>query len=110
MEQKNAVITSARIEIERGVLTMWLSLDYGTGSQQGFGGYALYLPKSYRHSNKQSNFAGHFIYRVLTIAGVKSFDDLVGKSIRVKADFDKVHAIGHIIKDEWYPIDETENR
>lgn len=44
---KNAVIKSAVIDSDdMGLLTVWLHLDYG-GSGQGFGGYALYLPKKH---------------------------------------------------------------
>lgn len=49
IETKNAVIESARISSDDyGLLSAWLVLDYG-GSGQGFGGYALYLPKSSSH-------------------------------------------------------------
>ena len=55
----NAVIQSARLtKEERGILDCWLTLDYG-GTCQGFGGYALYLPKSFKHHNIKS-VAGHF--------------------------------------------------
>lgn len=101
MEEKNAVIEKATINIEDiGVLGSYIYLDYG-GSAQGFGGYALYLPKDYTH-HKLESVAGHWIYRVLEIAGVEKWEDLPGKTIRVRADHNKVHAIGHIIKDDWF--------
>jgi len=81
-------------------LTVWLHLDYG-GSGQGFGGYSLYLPEGYKHHKFQSP-AGHFIYRSLEIAGVEDWDDLPGKTVRVKSTHSKVHAIGHIVKDDWF--------
>lgn len=102
METKNAVIESAKItNDDHGLLSAWLFLDYG-GSGQGFGGYALYLPKDFKHNREQPNFAGHFIWRVLEIAGVSEWGKLSGKTVRVKADFGKVHAIGHIVKDDWF--------
>lgn len=101
MEIKNAIIKSAVIDTgDRCLLTAWLHLDYG-GSGQGFGGYALYLPKSYTHHNLES-VAGHFIFRCMEIAEVESWDKLVGKTIRVKADHGKVYEIGHIVKNDWF--------
>lgn len=101
---KNAVIESASISIERGfILSAWLTLDYG-GSGQAFGGYSLYLSKSAKHHDEQNNFAGHWIYRVLEIAGVEHWGQLKGKTIRVELDgpFGSIDGIGHIVKDDWF--------
>lgn len=113
---KNAIIESTTLDMgDRGLLTAWLHLDYG-GLHQGFGGSALYLPKSYKHHNEscQLNFAGHWLFRVLEIAGVESWDKLKGKSIRVQLDKDglggNIQAIGHIINDDWFnPEDDFKN-
>lgn len=102
IEIRNAVIESARItNDDHGLLSAWLSLDYG-GSGQGFGGYCLYLPKDFTHSNNQKNYAGHFIWRVMEIAGVTEWSGLVGKTIRARCEHSKVHAVGHIVKDDWF--------
>ncbi len=101
IELKNAVIESAEINTgDRGFLDCWLTLDYG-GSGQGFGGWTLYLPKHWTHHKIESP-AGHFIFRVMEVAGVEKWSQLKGKTIRVKADHGRVHAIGHIIKDDWF--------
>lgn len=102
VEEKNAIIESVSLTTsERGLLTSYLGLDYG-GAGQGFGGYALYLPKSWTHHDPAHPFAGHFIFRVLEIAGVEDWSKLPGRTVRVKASHCKVHAIGHIVKDDWF--------
>jgi hypothetical protein len=101
VEDKNAVITHASItNDDHGILSAWLTLDYG-GCGQGFGGYCLYLPKDCKHHTLLSP-AGHFIWRVMEVAGVSEWSKLVGKTIRVRAEFDGVKAIGHIVKDDWF--------
>ena len=96
IELKNAVIKSATLSIEdHGCLSGWLHLDYG-GTGQGFGGYN---PHSTGHGG--GNYAGVFIRRVLEVAGVGRWDQLVGKTIRVEADHGKVYRIGHIVNNDW---------
>lgn len=102
---KNAIIDSVSIDDgDRGLLTAWLHLDYG-GLFQGFGGYALYLPKSYKNHTLLSH-AGHFIHRCMEIGGVSKWSDLKGKTIRVECTKDglggEIIAIGHILKEDWF--------
>jgi hypothetical protein len=100
-EIKNAVIESAELTTgDRGFLDCWLTLDYG-GSGQGFGGWTLYLPKSWTHHKLESP-AGHWIFRCMEVAGVDKFSDLKGRTIRVKSTHSGVQAIGHIVKDDWF--------
>ncbi|NHK29157.1 hypothetical protein FF098_014650 [Parvularcula flava] len=103
IEIKNALITGATItNDDHGLLTAWLHLDYG-GAGQAFGGYSLYLPKSFKHHDPIGpDYTGHFIWRVMEIAGVAKWDELPGKTIRVKAGLSAVNAIGHILKDDWF--------
>jgi hypothetical protein len=100
-ELKNAIIDEAELRCDdHGVLTGYIGLDYG-GTHQSFGGHALYLPKSFTY-HKIETLAGHWIFRVMEIAGVTKWENLVGKTIRVKASWGEVREIGHIVKDDWF--------
>lgn len=100
---KNAIITSAKLYVEDriGYLTITLGLDFGDGAHQGFGQYRLYVPPHFQHHNLLS-ICGHFIYRILQIAGVDDWSSLAGKTIRVDSDNGEVYRIGHIVKDDWF--------
>ena len=101
MEIKNAVISNVQItNDDRGMLSAWIQLDYGN-SGQGFGGYALYLPKSFKH-HKIESVAGHFIFRCMQIADVENWSEMTGKTVRVKCNMAKIESIGHIVKDDWF--------
>lgn len=94
IETRNAIITSVTLGLEdHGILTAYLHLDYG-GTAQGFGGYNLQATGA--------NYCAHFVRRCLETVGVNEWNDLAGKTIRVKAEHIKVHAIGHIVKDKWF--------
>jgi hypothetical protein len=99
METRNAVITSVGIEIEdHGYLSAYVTLDYGS-SAQVFGNYGLYTTKN---GVDGKNYAGHFIYRVLEVAGVYKWEQLKGKAVRVIADHSHVEAVGNIVSDTWF--------
>lgn len=98
---KNAIIKSATITCaDYGILSAWLHLEYDCCGPD-FGGYCLYVPKTFTHHNIKSA-AGHFIYRCMEIAGVMEWSHMAGKTIRVESDSSKIYAIGHIIKNDWF--------
>lgn len=105
MHEQNAIITKATItNDDHGLLSAWLMLDYD-GAGQGFGGYALYLPKDFKHHNDQhADCTGIFIWRCMEIGGVSEWSRLVGKTIRVRktSEFGDIVAIGHIVKNDWF--------
>lgn len=98
-QDMNAIITGASLSTaDHGLLSSFIHLDYGN-SGQGFGGFALYMPNKPEQS---TSAAGLWIWRVMEIAGVSEWANLKGRTIRVRADHEKVHGIGHIIKDKWF--------
>lgn len=98
METKNAVIVSTSISnADYGLLSFWIGLDYG-GSSQGFGGWSLYNPDF----PGSANYAGLAIWRILEIVGVKKWEDLVGRTVRVRANRERVEAIGNVLVDKWF--------
>lgn len=101
---ENAKIKSADIFIEsHGILTAFLDLHFGGGSYQGFGGFGFdYRPKKERVFTPS---CGHFVRRCLEVADVEHWNQLAGKSIRVKRDEtwnSPIIAIGHITDDIWF--------
>lgn len=101
IEVTNAIIVGAEITSDdHGLLSAWIYLDYG-GTSQGFGGYALYGDAAH-WKEPAFQYAGHFIWRCLQVAGVTEWSRLKGKTVRVRREHSKVHAIGHIIKDDWF--------
>lgn len=93
----NARITGVTLSTEdHGFLSSWIQVRHEHGSQ-GFGGYALYNLRFPTH-----DFGGRWIVRVMEIAGVSNWKDLVGKTIRVNACSSKIYTIGHIIEDKWF--------
>lgn len=101
MKTTNAIIESVSItSADHGLLSAWVHVRFGGGGQ-GFGGYCLYLPKSFTH-HKLESCAGHFIWRVMEIAGVEEWAKCAGKAIRIKHSHSKIQAIGHIINDDWF--------
>lgn len=99
---KNAIIESTEICIDdHTALNGWLHLKHDLGSQE-FKGHLLYLNESFINYNILSR-AGHWLYRVLEIADVKNWNQLIGKAIRIKHNAHKdIIAIGHIIYDDWF--------
>jgi hypothetical protein len=105
IETKNARIQSTMLGIEdHGIMSFSLYLDYGS-SGQGAGGYCLDTPvkdSNGRFIKRVGTAAGTtIIMEILRVVGVDKWEDLPNKHIRVRADHCKVHAIGHLLKDEW---------
>lgn len=111
IEEVNATISDVKICLDRDVfLSVWVFLDYGDCGGQGFGGYVLGgLPDvaAGNHAT-QKNLAGEFLVRCMMAADVLDWKHMVGKTVRVRKEHSKVHAIGHITKKGlWFNPGET---
>jgi hypothetical protein len=107
-ETLNARIESTSLgTADVGLLTAWLYLDFGGSGGQGFGGYYLDAYAAETDGRAPSPACGLFIQRVLETVGVDRWEKLAGQHVRVRGDRDKLVAIGHILKNEWfYPAEE----
>lgn len=94
----NAIIEKAEITNDiRGCLTANITFDYGGLVQTE--GFCIYQPAL---QTPAPDFAGHFIWRMLDIAGVDCWEDVRFSPVRVKKVDGQIEAIGHIIKNDWF--------
>lgn len=104
----NAKIESCSIGYEsHGIMTVWLTLDYGDGSKQGFGGYSLDEYDKTLKKRLPHKALSMFITRCIEVVGVSEWDKLKGKSIRVKLNGkaglgQSIEAIGNYLKNNWF--------
>ncbi len=107
MIYKNALITGTRLGClnDRGIMTFWITLDYGN-SGQDFGGYCLDSYNKDRQERVQSVLTSDLIYNLLLVLGKDSWEDLKGTHVRAMLDKDglagKVIGLAHIIKDKEF--------
>jgi len=71
-----------------------------------FGSYSTYLSRTYKQHSVRSS-TGHWIYRIMQVAGVDEWDQLVGRKVLARQDGERTTAIGSISGGEWFvPADE----
>lgn len=93
----NAKIKSTFLGYEHGMLTCSITLEQ-EDSCQSFGGYRLDEP-----NNVPSIYCGEWIHRLLKVAGVECWENLVGQYVRVEGeDMGKIEGLGHIIENIWF--------
>ena len=100
IETRNAIIENTRLGFEyHDIFTFSLFISYGDVSQTA-GGYVL--------SNNRDNkdISSKLITKILKVVGVNSWEELKGKYIRIKADYQKIYEIGNIIEDKWLNFNE----
>lgn len=102
-ETKNAIIESTILGTEdHGIMSCMIFLEYGDSGHQGFGGYSLDTWSKAHNKRIGTAWGLEFIKRVLETLEVTSWEKLKGVSCRVIATNNKVEAIGHFIKDQWF--------
>jgi hypothetical protein len=105
MEDKiqNATISDVCLGVQdHGLLTVSITCSYGSSAFQAFGGYCLFsMTRWHNGDDRDGNFAGWFINRMLEIADVSDIKKMEGKNIRVQIANGFIVAIGHITEDEW---------
>jgi hypothetical protein len=92
----NGIIKSVHLGFDsHGILTAMVTIGQLGGVVQGFGGWNL---------DAKGYPVGAKIRELLKSIGVDSWDELVGRAIRVGRDkpFGKIESIGHIIEDRWF--------
>ncbi len=98
MEIKNATIYQADIQYDHGIMHCSLVVEYGDGSTQGFASYGLFYPSR----QEILGIGGHYIHRLMNVAGVESWSKMVGRPVRVKVDHGIIVAIGHFASENWF--------
>lgn len=97
MKEYNAIISNTMLGIiDNGCFTYWIEVEYSGKSYQTFGYYLLVGSRSI-----------DYIRKIIETVGVKSWEELKGKYIRVKTDglgFGKITEISHIVNDNWFNI------
>lgn len=102
IEERNAKIRSTHLGCEdHGIMTVWINLEW-EGGGQGFGGYALDQWEAARNKRIGTAYGMQFIMAILDTLEVERWEKLVGTVVRIRAEYTKVHAIGHFLKDQWF--------
>jgi len=110
LEIKNAVITKTRLGYQaQGIMTCYLDLSFGS-AMQSFGGFALDVYDKKLGERLGAAYGMDFIQAILKTLEIERWENLEGEQIRVKADFHKIHSIGHFIKDQWFNPSELKRK
>jgi hypothetical protein len=91
----NGIIKSVHLGFEgNGILTAMVKIGQLGGVVQGFGGWNL---------DAKGYPVGAKIRELLEAIGVDSWEELVGKPVRVeRTTLGGINCIGHIIEDRWF--------
>lgn len=100
---QNAKIAATQLGYDdHGIVTAFLQLQW-PGMGGGFGGYVLHSD----HPNSGlTAFGIQYIRSVLDVVGVRTWEDLAGKHVRIVqepgSNLNRIIGIGHIMEDRWF--------
>jgi len=98
--QCNAVIKETRLSVGRYGLEFGLRVMTKDYDDLRFGPYPLYAPG--KAEDVVRDYAGDFLWRVLTVTAVGYLRSLPNAVIRVRICRGDVIGIGHAIEDKWF--------
>lgn len=101
---ENARIESVMLGYEdHGILTAYVFVKFANGGC-GFGGYAFDEWNKAKQRRVGCAFGSEWIINVLETVGVKKWEDLPGKPVRVEHEGwgGTITRIGHFIDDRWF--------
>lgn len=96
-EIRNARIIRTMLGLEdHNIMTFWLHLE-GDGWGQGYGGYGL-----------GGDFMRKAIEGVLKTVGVREWEQLTGKYVRVEKEdsWGPILRLGHVVEEKWLSLPE----
>lgn len=103
-EIRNAKISSTTLgprASDGRCFSLWVSLEW-KGGGQGFGGFTLDAWNEAANRRTGGAWGMEFIAQLLEAVGVESWDELIGKHVRIDHEPTKILGIGHIIDEKWF--------
>ena len=99
MEIKNAVITDMNIRFfDQNALVLVAVVMFNMGVSHPPRQEIIELSRGC----PVKDFVGHWLCKMLLVAGANSVQEIVGKAVRLKIDQDQVEGVGHIVEDAWF--------
>lgn len=103
LQTQNAQIAATQLGYDdHGIVTAFLQLQW-PGMGGGFGGYVLH--SDHPHSGLTA-FGMQYLRSVLDVVGVRTWEELAGKHIRIVQEpgsgLNRIIGIGHIMEDRWF--------
>jgi len=103
---RNASIRNTKLGFQNGLATsdIYFTLDQSAipGDKCAMGGVLLWKHKD----ENPADLTGTWVFRVLKVVGVDSWEALIGTPCRIKTNGRTITAIAHYLNDEWFDVSE----